>query len=328
MSTEATSAAAPGGNGAERIPLTLLTGYLGSGKTTLLSRLLADPGMARTAVVVNEFGDVDLDHDLIEASSEDTVSLASGCLCCTIRGSLADTLLDLDRRRGAGAVDFARVVVETSGLADPVPVLRLLIGEAQVAARYAVDGVVTVIDAVNGLAQIDRHPESVRQASLADALVIAKTDIAVAKAVGALEARLRRLNPVAPIFRVVKGAIEPASLFGLARRALPLGDVEDIHHDARIRTFGFRFEAPLDAHAYRRLTRAIETLRGPNLLRVKGILALVGEADPVAIHAVQDVVHRPERLARRLHGGAASRVVFITLDIPKERVAELIGAAR
>ncbi|EKE78756.1 CobW family GTP-binding protein [Oceanibaculum indicum] len=214
------------------IPVSVLTGFLGSGKTTLLSKLLRHPGMADTAVVINEFGEVGLDHLLVEKSSENMVELNSGCLCCTVRGDLVTTLRDLHIKRAKQEISsFKRLVIETTGLADPAPILHTLMTDPMLASYYRLDGVITVVDAVNGEATLDNHMEAVKQAAVADRLVLTKTDLvkdpASARDLEALERRLAQLNPAAPRLRAVQGEIEPEVLFnaGLYDPTLKTPDV-------------------------------------------------------------------------------------------------------
>ena len=197
------------------IPVAVLTGFLGSGKTTLLARLLRHPDFSRTAVIINEFGEVGLDHDLIETSEESFIELQTGCLCCTVRGDLVLTLEDILRRRDAGTVaPFERVVIETSGLADPAPILHALMSDAGLSQRLALAGVVATVDAVNGLGTLERNPESVKQVAVADRLILTKTDLLSGERDG-LAARLAALNPSATLLQASFGAVDPARLFDM-----------------------------------------------------------------------------------------------------------------
>src|ERR1700756_3487501 len=201
---------------ASLIPVTLLTGFLGSGKTTVLNHVLKQPGMTATAVIINEFGEIGIDHLLVERSSEDVLLLNSGCLCCTVRNDIVDTLTNLFVDRAKGKIPFfTRVAIETTGLADPAPILHTLMTEPIVAARYMLDGVVTTVDAVNGSGTLDRQPEAVKQAAMADRLLLTKTDLAEPAAQQGLEARLALLNPSAPVIPVAQGVVDPAVLFNI-----------------------------------------------------------------------------------------------------------------
>jgi G3E family GTPase len=197
-----------------RIPVSVITGFLGAGKSTLLNRLLRHPDMGDTAVIVNEFGEIGLDHALIASSKEDTILLSSGCLCCTVRGDLVNTFRDLTARRDAGEIKpFKRVVIETTGLADPAPVLHTLMSDPVVAERCRLESVVTLVDAVNGSGTLDHHTEAVKQAAVADRLVLTKVDLAEQKSVQHLRHRLQHLNPGAPVFTAIGGDIAPNQLF-------------------------------------------------------------------------------------------------------------------
>lgn len=317
-------------------PLTLLTGFLGAGKTTLLNRLLADPAMANTAVLINEFGAVGLDHLFISAPDEDSVLLASGCLCCTIRGDLSRALRDLSAR----GRDFRRVVIETTGLADPAPILHTLMRDPLLLRDYRLDGVVTLVDAVAGAATLDTQEEARRQVAVADRLVISKGDLADA---APLRARLAALNPVAPIldarFATVPELLD-AGPFG-ADGKLPditgwiaaAGHDHHHHHhdvnrhDKRIQALCLRFETPLNWEGLGSYLEMLAMTQGAQMLRMKGILNLQGEAGPVVMHGVQHSFHPPQRLAAWPEGDdRSSRLVFILRDLEPRVVEEGLRA--
>jgi G3E family GTPase len=316
----------------DRLPVALVTGFLGSGKTTLISALLAHPDMGETAVLVNELGEVGIDHHLVRQVDERTVVLASGCVCCTLRGDLRDELRDLLERRARGELaPFRRVVVETTGLADPAPVLSTLLGEPVVRHHYAVETVVATVDAVSGAATLDRHPESVKQAAVADTLVVTKVDAAAPAAVDALETRLRALNPVAPIRRVEHGAIAPGELLTARERVVPVapretgGDAGAHHRHDDVRSFSLVLDEPLDWDAFAVWLTMLLHSRGLDVLRVKGLLD-VGEPGPVVLDGVQHVVHRPRHLDAWPDEDHRSRIVFITRGIERDAVLASLEA--
>jgi len=320
------------------IPVSVITGFLGSGKTTLLARLLRDPAMARTAVIINEFGSVGLDHELVETSDESFIQLSNGCLCCNVRSDLVLTLGDLAARRAAGTVpQFERVVVETTGLADPAPILHALMTDRALCEVYALDGVITTVDAVTGLSTLDRHPESLRQAAVADRLILTKTDVPEAQA-ELLRARLAAINPGAAVMEVVGGAVAPSALFdcGFYDAAGKHPDVQawlaheahghaPHHHQDDITSFCIVRDRPLHAVTLPLLLSALAENCGADLLRMKGIVHVIEEPDrPAVIHGVQHVYHAPVWLARWPSADTRTRMVFIGRNIRESWVRALI----
>lgn len=336
-------------NTADSTPVSIITGFLGSGKTTLLNRLLQHAGMADTAVIINEFGEIGLDHLLIATPSENTVLLSNGCLCCTVRGDLVETLADLYNKRRDGAIPgFGKVVVETTGLADPVPILQTLMTDPELVPAFRLDAVVTLVDGVNGAGQLDQHPESVKQAAVADRLIITKSDLAGPAELQALERRLARINPGAARLTAINGDIEPARLFGAgladvardgdARGWLRAdayaenGHRHDGHehaadvnrHDDHIRAFCIYYDKPVSATGLAVWLDTLAALRGANLLRVKGLINVAGS--PVAVNAVQTLIHEPQALARWPDDERRSRLVFITRDMARAEVERTLDA--
>lgn len=332
-------------------PLTVLTGFLGAGKTSLLNRLLRDPELADCLVIINEFGAIGLDHLLVEAVDGDMLVMTSGCLCCSIRGDLVSTLEDVLRRRDNGRITpFRRVVIETTGLADPAPVLHTIMYHPYLVMRFRLDGVITLVDSVNGAATLDAHEEAVKQAAVADRIVLTKTDLIEtdeSEALAELVARLRRLNPGAPRLDAARGEATATALLstGLydpsskssdvarwlradayaadpgqgagqhhAHGALAAHDVN--RHDARIRAFCLRHDAPITPSSFDDFIELLRCAHGPNLLRVKGIVALADDLTrPVVIHGVQHVFHPPARLEAWPDSDHSTRIVFILRDM-------------
>jgi G3E family GTPase len=322
------------------IPVSVLTGFLGSGKTTLLGKLLRRPEFSRTAVIINEFGEIGLDHDLIETSDESFVQLQTGCLCCTMRGDLTQTLLDILDRRSKGTIaPFERVVIETSGLADPAPILQALMMDAAVASDLTLSGVVTTVDAVNGAATLQAHRESVKQVAVADRLVLTKTDL-VSGPADALTARLTAINPLAPVLTAAHGEIDPALLFDreiydTANKSSDvrgwLGDAPHGHahasHSADIACFAILRSQPIPAATLSLFLEALADHCGADILRMKGIVNIAeDQGRPAVIHGVQHVFHPPMWLNRWPSEDRTSRLVFITRQIPQRWVELLLDA--
>lgn len=341
-------------------PVTVLTGFLGSGKTTLLNRLLRHPGFGDTAVLINEFGTIPIDHLLVRAASENVIVMDSGCICCSVQGDLVKALRDLYFKRANNEIPpFRRAIIETTGLADPAPILHTLIEMPVVAARYSLSGVVTTVDAQHGMQQLDEHFESVKQAAVADRIVITKTDLADAGQVAALRDRLQALNPGARILSGIHGEVDPALLFDTGlyqadskspdakrwlnadayrvvtprREALagvhshPSRHDERHHdhhgqrHDERIQSFAITFDAPVQ---WQDLLDALETLmtvRGDHLLRIKGIVNVVGEDKPRVLHAVQHTLYPHATLPQWPDSDRRTRLVFIQRDLDADFIA-------
>jgi G3E family GTPase len=317
------------------ISVSVVTGFLGSGKTTLIGRVLRDPAFARTAVIVNEFGEIGLDHDLIASSDETLLALTTGCLCCAVRSDLVATLLDLRARRAAGEIAFDRVLIETSGLADPAPILHALMTDADVARDYRLDTVLTVVDALHGEAALGRHPEARRQAALADRLALSKTDIA--GPAETLRALLATLNPGAPL--LLAPDVVPGFLFTAADpearaarlAALPAPPVrtpfQRAQHTAGIETFTLQRTQPVPALALTLLLQALAEHCGARLLRLKGLVDVAEmPGQPALIHGVQHVFAPPEFLPAWPSGDHTTRLVFITEGVPPHFPARLLEA--
>lgn len=349
------------------IPVSLLTGFLGSGKTTVLNHLLRHPDLARAAVVINEFGEIGLDHELVEAATENLVLLQSGCLCCTIRSDFVVTLHDLFNRRKRGEIEsFDRLIIETTGLADPSAILHTLMTDSFIAHTFRLDGVIVTVDAAAGAATLDAQEEAVKQAAMADRILLTKTDLVAPDIVKPLEARLRSLNPGAPIIRAHNGAVDPsrlldAGLYSPKSKSLDVqgwlnaeaydrhghhhahshshddhddGDGHHHHdhahdvnrHDDRISAVTYTVDEPISAEVFDDWLETLMMVRGPNILRMKGIVNVEGVSAPFVLHGVQHVFHPPVLLRDWPSHDRRSRIVLIGRDLTEDFLTQSFGA--
>lgn len=317
-----------------RIPVTVVTGFLGAGKTTLVRRFLTSPEGHGSAVIVNEFGAVGLDDALLRESAEETVLLGNGCICCATRSDLQIALRRLiaDRERGV-IPHFARVLIETSGLADPGPILQTFATDRALGGEFYLEVVLTVVDAVTGAGNLERAPEARKQVILADRLVLSKTDLASPETTEDLTAALRRLNPRAPIELAVNGALDPRYLLEAGTQphdgSTKFGFVAEAEHADDIGSFVLTEQEPIAWNAFVRAMETLIALRGPDLLRVKGMLKVKGCRGPVVVQYVQHLAHPPVELDAWPAGSdQTSRIVFITRNIPEPLVRDLFAAVR
>jgi G3E family GTPase len=309
-----------------RVPVTVVTGFLGAGKTTLIRRFLASAEGQGTAVIVNEFGAVGIDDALIRGAAEQTILLGNGCLCCITRTDLQLALraLVIDRERGV-VPNFARVVIETSGLADPGPILQTFSTDRALGGEFHIDVMLTVIDAVNGEATLKSAAEARKQVILADRLIVSKSDLAAAAALDSLRRRLQQLNPRTGIDIAVGGAVEPARFIApaIAERS---GFIAEAEHSDGVSSFVLEGRQPVVWPAFSRAMETLIAVRGADLLRVKGILNVAGCRGPVVVQYVQHLVHPPVELQSWPDQNCDSRVVFIARNIPEAQIRDLFAA--
>ncbi|MCS0504757.1 CobW family GTP-binding protein [Ancylobacter mangrovi] len=339
-------------------PVSLLTGFLGSGKTTVLNHLLRLPALARVAVIINEFGKIGLDHELVEATTENVTLLESGCVCCTVRGDLSRALGSLFARRLTGEIPaFDRVVIETTGLADPAPILHTLMTDRLLSYAFQLDGVIATVDAAAASATLDTQMEAVKQAAVADRILLTKTDLVDATSRQAIEARLRALNPAAPIIHAHNGVVDPVDVLnaGLYNPLTKSIDVQnwlkaeaysapggrrsphqqtnapgpelaspphhryrENRHDDRISAVACTVDNPIPPELFDTWLEILMMLRGPNILRLKGIIHVEGAPAPFVIHAVQHIFHPPVILSDWPSDDRRSRIVMIGRDLTDE----------
>tara|TARA_A100001388_G_C28766902_1_gene501309 strand:- start:688 stop:1746 length:1059 start_codon:yes stop_codon:yes gene_type:complete len=330
-------------NQINQIPVTVITGFLGSGKTTLLSSILKKKEMQKTAVIINEFGEIGLDHALIEHTDENIVELQSGCICCTIQGDLNKTLIDLfDKMMNGKVSSFNRILIETTGLANPVPIIHTLMSSIELIRIYSLDGVITVVDSINGEKTLDLHEESLKQLALAEKIIISKTDIVDKDDIKSLVYRIKDINPVSQIIFSKFGNIPLEEIFGLGAYD-PYKKSADVknwlaaekykdkkhhhHHDVNrhnenIRAFSMMSENPVNMIAFSFFRDMITAALGANLLRMKGIVNIAGEERPAVIHGVQHIFHPVQWLETWPDNDRRTKLVFITQNIKKEQIED------
>ena len=329
---------------ASKIPVTIITGFLGSGKTTLISKLVRQPEMNRVALVINEVGEIGIDHDLVASSTENITLLSNGCICCSVRTDMQETLRDLFAKRSVGEVfDFDRIIIETTGLADPAPVLQTLVSDTLLEAQFRFDGLVTLVDAVNFPLLKDQQKEIVKQIAIADKVLLTKTDLIDSSSLEKVQSDIRKINGQAPIILVTQGQINPKELMSLGLSTSKsnekilsfLGESPSEGkylgqfiqaHDSEIKTLSLRFKEPFTWKAFSSALELLSNLRGPDLLRMKGIVNVDGK--PVVVQGVQHIFHPPVYLKDWPSSDYDTRLVFITRNIEAETINTLFKTVR
>lgn len=323
------------------IPITLLTGFLGSGKTTILNQLVKAPSMAGTAVIVNEFGDIGLDHELVCEASEAIVLLRSGCLCCSIRTDLIETLYDLlERHLGGEIATLEHVIVETTGLADPAPIAHTLLTDQMLASQFALDAIIATVDAAVGMETLEAQPESVKQVAIADRILLTKTDLADSARIDTTKARIRAINPGASIVRVHNGEIDPAVLAGIATFETA-GDTESVRgwlnlsaydspydHAGNVNSVCLMLDEPLPLAVLDLWLDTLATRQDPDLLRMKGLINVQGRDLPLLVHGVQHVFHPPRELSAWPTADHRSRIVLIARNLREDDLQSCLDFLR
>ena len=337
----------------QRIPVTILTGFLGAGKTTLLRAILSKQGPERIAVIINEFGDVGLDHELIEFVEDEVVLMASGCLCCSLRGDISQTITNLLEQKTNGKLGFERIVIETTGLANPGPILQTLLVDSNLGENTGLDGLIPVVDAANGPTTLDSNFEAVSQIAMADLIILSKTDIVSENSAISFRKRLNNLNPTAEVLKTVSGSILPETLWSLSglRKGVdpslaiawttpkfePQSDpfsnlsgliktentsIVEALHDKRISSASIIIEKPIKDEIFDRWLDTLIILKGPDILRVKGIVFLDGMETPFVFHGVQHIFDPPVKMNNWIGTDRRTRIVVIarnleTLDLER-----------
>tara|TARA_X000000368_G_scaffold293421_1_gene233361 strand:- start:786 stop:1874 length:1089 start_codon:yes stop_codon:yes gene_type:complete len=341
-----------------KIPLTILTGFLGAGKTTLLNSILSDSKNGRVAVIVNEFGEAGLDHHLIEESTDDVILMQSGCLCCSLRGDLSKTIESLLRKNVKNEINFERIVIETTGLADPGPIMQTLLMDKVLASNVGLDGVITIADAVNGMATLDKQFESVSQAALADLIILSKTDIASSKQIQELKNRLENINPTSKIIHSVNGkdikekiwglnALKEKSNYnevlswttGIEPKVIELKNLSGLapaktiskpafNHDNKIESCSIILDNPISSTTFDNWLDTLIGVKGSDILRIKGIVFLENIEAPFVFHGVQHVFDPPVQLKKWPSKDRQSRIVVIARNISQLQLQRSLDMLR